>query len=100
MVKVEVIEVFHLEKYNEIKDTIERKGYGQDGYLYVGDKFVCTEELAEYLAGKNAKNKPYIKVIEVIPEPKKKEAIEEPVKEEETTKKTTARKGKKVAQKK
>ena len=67
MVKVEVIQEFTLEKFNEIKNIV-RKGQDEKGKLFVGDKFECTKDIAEYLTGKNAKNVTVVKVIEVIPD--------------------------------
>ena len=100
MVKVEVIENFSLGKYNELKN-IARKSYNQEGYLYVGDIFECTEDMAKYLTGENAHKRAFVKVIEIIPE--KKEEIKEEIKEEKKpTKRTTTKRKtttKKVAKK-
>ena len=99
MVKVEVIETFHLGKFNELKN-IKRKSVEENGTLFVGDIFECTKEMADYLTKDNALKKAFVRVTEVIPdeEPKveKVEEIEEkPVKK--TTRKTTR---KSVAKKK
>lgn len=69
MIKVRVIEDFHLGKFNELKNII-RANYNkrEHGKLYVNDTFECTEEMAEYLMGKNAKKRAFVEVIEVIPE--------------------------------
>lgn len=67
MVKVEVIEGFTLGDYQKIKDSIVRKGYDKNGELFVGDTFICDEEMAKYLTGGNRLNKVVVKVIEVIP---------------------------------
>ena len=75
MIKCEVIEAFTLGRYDEIKDTIERKSIDTYGKLCVGDKFICDKELANYLMGKNDKGKIVVKVVEIIPEKK-----EEPIK--------------------
>lgn len=79
MVKVEVIEDFTLERFNELKN-IQRKGKDIKGSLFKGDEFDCSKELADYLLGNNKLNKAFIKIIEVIPEKKKEEPIE--IKEE------------------
>ena len=82
MVKVEVIESFNLERFNELKN-IKRKATDTKGKLYVGDIFECTEEMAEYLTGNNVLNKEVVKIIEVKPETKvetKVEQIEEKTK--------------------
>ena len=67
MIKCEVIEQFTLERYDEIKDSIERVSVDTPGKLYIGDKFTCAKELADYLMGNNAKNKTVVKIIEIIP---------------------------------
>ena len=66
MVRVEVIGEFTLEKFNEIAN-IQRKNKDTYGRLYVGDKFECTKEMAEYLTGNNALGKVVVKILEVIP---------------------------------
>ena len=68
MIKVEVIKVFNLARYDELKN-IERKSIETKGKLYVGDTFECTKELADYLLGDNPLKEPVVKVIEVEPEP-------------------------------
>ena len=90
MVKVEVIEAFTLGRYDELKN-IKRRAGDKPGWLYVGDTFECTQDLADYLLGGNALNKAFIKILEVIPElveekfvKAKKEPITEPVVELET----------------
>lgn len=69
MVKVEVIEEFTFGRFNELKD-IERLNKDTEGRLFVGDKFYCSKDIAEYLTGKNALNKVVVKVIEIIKENK------------------------------
>lgn len=69
MFKVEVVEEFTLGKFNELKN-IERVGADTPGALHVGDKFECTQDMCDYLTGRNDKGKCVVKVIEVIP-PKK-----------------------------
>lgn len=71
MIRVEAIQQFTLGKFDEIKN-IQRKSVEQYGMLYVGDTFECSQELAEYLTGKNDRGNVVVKVIEVIPEEKKK----------------------------
>ena len=73
MIKVEVIEEFCLARFNELKN-IERVAKEEKGKLFKGDKFECTKDLADYLLGQNKLNRPFVKVIEVIPE--------KPIKEE------------------
>ena len=79
LIKVEVIEEFTLERFNEITN-IQRRNKDQYGRLYVGDTFECEKELAEYLTGGNALKKVVVKVIEVIP--KKEPKIEKPIEKE------------------
>lgn len=72
MVKVEVIEDFTLQKFDELKNII-RKKLDAKGSLFIGDIFICTEEMADYLTGNNDLNKKVVKIIEVIPEKEKEE---------------------------
>lgn len=71
MIKVRVIEDFTLGKFNELKN-IKRANFNkrEDGHLYVDDVFECSEEMAQYLIEKNAKNRAFVKVVEVVPEEK------------------------------
>lgn len=95
MVKVEVIESFTLGKYDEISKSLVRKGAEERGKLFVGDIFECNKEMAEYLTGKNRLNRPFVKIIEIIPDEVKEEkpVVEKPVKKtaRKTTKKTIAK---------
>lgn len=65
MVKVQVKERFHLDKFNEL-ENIQRYDLNKskEGYLYEKDIFECTKEMAEYLTKKNKNAKAYVKVIE------------------------------------
>lgn len=70
MVKVEVVKNFTLEEFNKLENvekTINRK----PNEFGTGDKFECDQEMADYLMGKNDKGVTVVKVIEIIPEPKK-----------------------------
>lgn len=69
MIKVEVIEKFDLERFDELKN-IERVKKDIKGSLFVGDKFECSQDLVEYLTGGNRLGRAFIKVIEVVPEKK------------------------------
>lgn len=76
MIRVEVIENFNLGRFKEIQN-LERVSKNQDGKLFRGDKFVCSKDLGDYLMGKNAIGRPFVKLIEIIPEiPKKEPKIE------------------------
>lgn len=66
MIKVEVIKVFNLARYDELKN-IERKSIDTKGKLYVGDTFECSKELADYLLGNNPLKEAVVKVIEIEP---------------------------------
>lgn len=66
MIKVEVIEKFSLERFNEL-ENLERAKQDAPGKLNVGDKFECSKELADYLLGDNPLKKTVVKVIEVKP---------------------------------
>lgn len=92
MVKCEVIETFTLARFNELKN-IERHNQNTQGKLYVGDRFECEQELAEYLTGKNPLNKVVVKVIEVKPI-KEATFTEVDKKEKKTTKKVAKSKQK------
>lgn len=80
MIKVQVIDEFTLEKFNELKN-IERARIDVKGKLFIGDKFECSKEMCDYLLGNNHLNKAVVKVIEVAPEEVKKEETIE-IKEE------------------
>lgn len=67
MVRCEVIEGFTLGKFDELLD-IKRVNLDIKGQLFVGDTFLCTEEMAEYLTKNNAKERAFVKIIEVIPD--------------------------------
>jgi CTP:phosphocholine cytidylyltransferase-like protein len=78
MIKVEVTKEFTLEKFGELKN-IQRKNLKTEGHLYVGDVFECNEKMCKYLTGDNPYKKTFVKVIEVIPEKKKEEKIEDAI---------------------
>lgn len=75
MIKVEVIEDFTLQKYDELQN-VQRKAKEIKGKLFVGDTFECTEEMAKYLTGDNPLGKVVVTVIEY--EPKEETPIEQP----------------------
>ena len=54
MIKVQVKERFHLDRFDEL-ENIQRydKNKNKEGYLYEKDTFECTEEMVEYLTKKN-----------------------------------------------
>lgn len=83
MIKCLVIEQFDLKEYDKLKNIVRRCA-NKYGTLYVGDKFECDTELAQYLMGNNHLKKKVVKILEVIPE--KKEQFEKPSKTEKTIK--------------
>ena len=89
MIKVEVIKNFTLERFNELKN-IERAKADTYGKLYVGDKFECEKDLADYLLGDNRLKEAVVKLIEIIPLIQEEEPIL--VKEEKKTTKSKKKK--------
>lgn len=72
MIRCEVIEEFTLEKFDELKNLVRaREEKNQNKKLYLKDTFECDKEMADYLTGGNSYNKPYVKIVEIIPEEEK-----------------------------
>ena len=69
-IRCEAIMEFTLSKFNELKE-IKRKSLNEDGRLYIGDTFLCTRKMAEYLSGKNKNGNIVVRIIEVIPSKEK-----------------------------
>lgn len=67
MIRVEVIEKFDLERFDELKN-IKRARNDVKGSLFVGDTFECSQDLVEYLTGGNRLGRAFVKVIEIEPE--------------------------------
>ena len=67
LIKVEVIKDFTYNDFSKIKELERRTAKDKDGWLYIGDTFCCSKDIAEYLTGKNDKEIVVVKVIEVIP---------------------------------
>ena len=67
MIKLQALENFTLERFNEIQD-IERAGRDQKNWINKNDTFKCNKDLADYLLGDNPLKRPVVKVIEVVPE--------------------------------
>lgn len=93
MVKVIVTSEFTLGRFAELKN-IERADTNkkEEGHLYVGDKFECTQEMADYLTGENKVHRSFVKIIEIIPEAKPKAVKEEKEEIKKPTKKKVAKK--------
>jgi len=68
-IKCEAIKPFTLGRFDEISNIV-RKSNELKGMLYTGDTFECSQDLAEYLTGKNERGNVVVKIIEVIPEKK------------------------------
>ena len=95
MVKCEVIEGFTLSKFDEL-ENLQRANSdrNKEGELFVGDTFICTEDMANYLVKDNAKQKAFVRIIEVIPEKEEVEAdsiLKTTLDDEETKPKRTTR---------
>lgn len=82
MVKVQAIIDFNYKNYNKIVD-LQPVNKIQDGKLFAGDIFSAEDEEAKYLTGENKNKIVAVKVLEVIPEIKEKEAIQKPKKKKE-----------------
>lgn len=90
MIKVEVIEDFTLERFNELKNIVRKtQSKNQDKYLYIGDVFECDMPMVDYLTKDNAKKRAFVKIIEVIPDEKEKN---ENIKVEKVEKKKISKK--------
>ncbi len=76
MIKLEALESFRLQRFNELKNLV-RAGKEEKGFVNKGDTFECEKDLADYLLGSNPLKKPVAKVIEVkVKEPEFKNATE------------------------
>lgn len=65
MIKVEAIEDFTIERFDELHNLVRctpRKGYKK---IYKGDRFECNKIMVDYLLGNNPERKKVIKLIEV-----------------------------------
>ena len=92
MVKLEALEDFTLGRFSELKNIVRKDtSKNEDGWVYSGDVFECSEDLYNYLTGANKYGRTFVNVIEVIPE-KKEEPKEEPVEVEEKVEKPISKK--------
>ena len=82
MVKVEAIIDFTYKNYDKIKE-LESAGEREQGKIFTGDTFYIEDKEALYLTGENNDKIVAVKVLEVIPEIKEKEAIQKPKKKKE-----------------
>lgn len=94
MVRLKVTEDFDLGKFDELKELVRFNAMNDTkGHLYINDMFLCTQEMAEYLTGKNKYNRTFAEVIEVIPDVIiDKEEVKESIKPKRTTKRKTKKK--------
>lgn len=67
MIKVEVIKNFTLADYKKIKN-VEKVIKREENEFGVGDTFECDEKMASYLIEDNKLKRPFVKILEVIPE--------------------------------
>ena len=82
MVKVQAIIDFNYKNYTKIKD-LQPANKIQEGKIFAGDIFEVEDDEAKYLTGENKNKIVAVKVLEVIPEIKEKEAIQKPKKKKE-----------------
>ena len=104
MVRVETLDVaetkggLQVGRFNEIQELVRHNAENnKEGFIYAGDIFLATPDLAEYFLGKNKMGKPFVKVIEVIPEKSKeidKKSQKAEKKTEEKSKRTRRTKSK------
>ena len=92
MIKVEVIEKFTLEDYKKLKN-VKKVATRKENEFGVGDTFECDEKMASYLTENNKLKRPFVKIIEVIPEKEK------PIKLDEENVKVIAKVVKKTTKK-
>lgn len=91
MIKVEVLENFSLQAFDELKNlTRYNPTKNQKGKLYTKDTFECSEKMCEYLSGNNALNKKVVQIIEI--EQPKKEVVVNNEEKTKTSKKKTSKK--------
>ena len=64
-IRVEVIESFTFSRFDEIADTIIRKGRDEYGALNKGDTFWCNKDILEYLMGNNKMKRAFVRIIEI-----------------------------------
>ena len=77
MIKVQALQDFTLERFNEVKNLQRGTAKNQEGWIYKTDIFECEKELCDYLLGDNHIKKAVVEVIEVIPEVKNVEEVKE-----------------------
>lgn len=92
MVKCEVIEGFTLSKFDEL-ENLERANSDKNkqGELFVGDTFICSEDMANYLVKDNAKQRPFVRIVEVILEEQQDLILKTTLDDEEVKPKRTTR---------
>ena len=90
MIKVKVIEDFFFGRYNEVKNIVKANNKGISNHFEKGDTFECQKDVAEYLVKDNKLGKPFVEIIEIIPDKKetKKQVSEQVSEQVEKTKRT------------
>lgn len=76
MIIAQALENFTLSDFDKIK-IIQRKNIDEQGKIFMGDKIECNKKLAEYLLKDNHYKRPFIKIIEYIPDKKPEIKFEE-----------------------
>ena len=66
VIKCEAIKDFTLKRFDELINY-KKKSQSLKGHIGKGDTFECSQELAEYLSGKNDKGLKVIRILEYIP---------------------------------
>ena len=64
MIKLQALENFSLERFNEI-EMVERAGKEQKNWINKNDIFKCGKDLADYLLGDNPLKRSVVKIIEI-----------------------------------
>lgn len=70
MIRVEVTEMFKYKNFDKLED-LKRENYDNldtYGMLYVGDSFIVSEDIFNYLMYGNSTKKSLVRIIEYVPE--------------------------------
>ncbi len=88
MIKVKVIENFYFGKYNEVENIVKANNKAISNHFEKGDTFECQKDIADYLIKDNKLHKPFVEIIEIIPDTKRKKEVETEIVNEEKPKRT------------
>lgn len=72
MIKVKVIEEFYFGRYNEVENIVKANNKGINNHFEKGDTFECQKDIADYLVKDNKLGKPFVEIVEIIPDTKTK----------------------------